>query len=132
MKIIHSKPPEWLEKACKEQFGAEYDSGAIYTLGEEIFAKDPLPEDWKVHEGVHVRQQKEIEPRKWWDMYFKDRVFRMKQELEAYREQYSFIQSYCKDRNTLDKACRELARQLSTLYGLNINQRQAYQLIKQK
>lgn len=132
MKILHSKPPEWLQTACREQFGAEYEKGMMFTLGDTVYSKDPIPEDWQVHEAVHSKQQLAIGPEKWWERYFKDRIFRMGQELEAYKAQYTFIESYCKDRNTLDKACRELARQLATIYGLNINQMQAYKLIKSK
>lgn len=51
------------------------------------FGRDLTP-DVVHHEEVHLRQQKDIGVDVWYNKYLHDAGFRLKQELEAYSEQY--------------------------------------------
>lgn len=91
VEIVVGKPPVF--DVCQEKFGIKYEStyfaydGKIYTSN-----ADNITEDIVVHEKVHHRQQEEAGgTEKWWNKYLADDKFRLSQELEAYKTQYSFL-----------------------------------------
>ena len=83
----------------------------------------------KAHELAHSEQQ-QGEPEKWWNKYLNDGKFRLDQELEAYRKQYSFAKIRIKDRNELARFNWKLAQDLSNLYKINITFGEALEQIK--
>ncbi len=92
MEINYSKeiPPIYIR--CRDLFGASWDKGYVFTYGNTIYSKfgDDLTRDLKVHEETHVRQQEAMGKDKWWNLYFTNKEFRLKQEVEAYRNQIEF------------------------------------------
>ena len=113
-----------LEK-YKEYF--KIDENTIFAYDEDIYTNNPLPIDLLAHEIVHLAQQKEYGVKKWVDKYLKDKKFRLKQELEAYKEQLK----YYKDRNDKNRARIVFAEQLSSsLYKLDITKQEAFNLLK--
>lgn len=103
-----------------------YDS-TIYNCGGK-----KLPEHLLVHESTHFKQQRLAGgPDVWWDRYLVDAEFRTAQELEAYREQYSFFCKIERDRNKRFRFLHQIALDLSgALYGKVISYGDACRLIK--
>lgn len=89
MKIIEQFPPNI--KEIRERF--ELSGKEIFTYGKNVYNPNgtELSEPLKAHEMIHMKQQGR-NPRKWWDKYFDDVVFRFDQELEAHIKEY---QVYC-------------------------------------
>jgi hypothetical protein len=93
MKISTNKPPNW--SRLTKEFGVHWDSGVIVTYGDTAHTKRVavMTPDLIAHELVHVIQQKELGPIKWWEKYINDRDFRLSQELEAYTRQAKWIKN---------------------------------------
>lgn len=128
--IVIGKPPAHLWDRIVERFGIEWGR-VIVTYGQEVFTSGELPEDLIVHEGVHVQQQMAYGKDLWWDRYLTDDVFRLTQELEAYRAQWQFLASSVKDRNTLAWHLARISGDLSSeLYGRIVTSEQARQAIQ--
>lgn len=132
--VLHSteKPPVWGE--LEKRFMPEWKRTAV-AYGNTIHAAQlPLPVDVEVHERTHLHQHGYTNDgaAKWWDRYLKDADFRYEQELEAYRDQYRFLCKTVKDRNDLARRTMKLARDLATMYELEINVAQALAAIKRK
>jgi hypothetical protein len=77
-----------------------------------------------------MRQQADMGKDIWWDKYLHDEVFRLEQEVEAYRAQYQYI---VLNGNRKDK--REMLQHItsalsSRLYGGMITKRHAQLLIE--
>ena len=115
MKINHTIPPVY--QKCHEQFGVNWEDGIIITYGDEVYCKTDIPKDLEVHEGTHIRQQKEIGKDIWWDKYFNDKEFRLSQEVEAYQNQLNYLKEVVKDRNKLAKLKNEIWSQMANMYG---------------
>ena len=79
----------------------------------------PIEDHLMAHEETHERQQVAyggVEA--WWNRYIKDPVFRLEQEIEAYREQYRFIKKTIKDRNAVARFLHSVAIDLAgPMYG---------------
>lgn len=99
MKISKEKPAcfEKLQKA----FGINWEKGIIITYGDTVYTSNPrnLTPDLIIHEEVHIRQQARMNDGKdsmfkdeWVDRFISDPVFRLEQEIEAYRAQLGYIQ----------------------------------------
>lgn len=93
MQIVNysnQKPPVY--DRCVRLFGADWEKGTIFTYGTTIHCKYDIPDHLKAHEGVHVRQQLAFKggAEAWWEKYFEDQLFRMSQEIEAYKEQIEY------------------------------------------
>lgn len=129
MKYSDQKPPNW--DKLVHLFGADWKH-TIVTYGDTFHACRRPTEDLEVHEAVHSRQQG-ADPAAWWERYYKDAEFRFEQELEAYREQYKFMQKNTRDRNLLLRMRDRLARDLSSpLYGKCVKFEDAFCMIAQK
>lgn len=86
IKTSHKKPP--IYEKCREFSGVNWDQGMVITYGDTIYCKDDLRDDIIAHEAVHIRQQTvDMDKDVWWDRFFADPVFRLEQEVEAYRAQ---------------------------------------------
>lgn len=89
IKFSVEKPPVY--ERCKDMFGIEWDKNIIITYGDTIHCKIPISPDLKVHETTHVKQQLSTGKDIWWEKYFTDKSFRLSQELEAYRNQLTYV-----------------------------------------
>lgn len=117
-----AEPPEWIYNSCKSQFGADMDNGVVFTVGDTIHTRVPLPIEVVEHEKVHMEQQSVMGVDNWWAKYLSDVEFRLNQELPAYRIQYSTYKEMNKDRNKQAKMLREIGLVLSgPLYGKMIS-----------
>jgi hypothetical protein len=134
MKIVQT-PPLGIYERAKALWGVDFDKGVIFTYGDTIHAKHDLTPDLIEHESTHIQQQLLYPggPEAWWDKYFTDGEFRLSQELEAYRRQYSFLVNQFKltDPNQKFNIARMLGEHLSgQMYGRIVNIYQAINLIK--
>ena len=125
--IINSDPPNIgvIKKYLKP------NEKTVFTYGDKIYNPGnwPLQPDIIAHELVHVRQQGGA-PNIWWEKYLENPAWRLKQELEAYREQWKFIQK-TKERNK-SMLLIQFAQTLSSeIYGNLIDYATAAKLIKQ-
>lgn len=113
---ISNEIPE-IYKKCHEVFGVNWEDGLIITYGDTVYCSSELDPSLIIHEGVHVKQQKEMGPEKWWDKYFVDKEFRLSQEVEAYKAQIRYIKLNVKDRNTAFKICHKIWQDMVRMYG---------------
>ena len=133
MQIKNELPPIY-DEAIKRFPNANFDKGTVFTYGQNLHCSDKFtpPADILVHESVHARQQGDY-PREWWQRYFEDPMFRLSQELEAYRTQYKFYCSQNKNREGQHKFAVSLASTLVRLYEIpDLDLLKALNLIKSK
>jgi len=122
MKIVKGFPPNIED--IRKKFTLR--SGVIFSYGEKIYNPDNIviSPELMTHEKTHSRQQAG-NPEAWWDKYVKDDSFRLKQELEAYGNQYKSFKS--KNRTAAFMYGRGLAEDLSSdLYGNIVDFSDAY------
>lgn len=129
MKIVSGTPPNYADivrvfpDACRQ--------GVIFTYGDTVYVNgDPdIPIQLKVHEGVHIQQQKATGVQPWWDRYLEDRDFRFEQELVAHRAEYHRLRNI--DRNLGRRHLEFIAKRLSSpLYGGMCTLREARKAIR--
>ena len=127
MKIVNTPPPNY--KEIQKYFpDANYEKGVLFTYGNTCYCKSITP-DLVVHEEIHTRQQ--TNPDEWWNKYFTDKQFRLEQEVEAYRNQWIYIDNNVKDRNQKARMLHKIAVDLSgSLYGNLVSYNEAISLIK--
>lgn len=126
-RIVRDYPPNYAE--IKARFNPLPNT--VFAYGDEIYspATVNLPPDLIVHEQTHFAQQRAAGgPDAWWRRYIDDPAFRLEQEIEAYRAQYSFCLSYSRPerRALLAHICKSLA---SGMYGKLVTKDQARKLI---
>ena len=128
--MILSKEKPQIYETLHKIFGVEWDNGVIITYGDTVYCKFDLGWDKRVHEAVHVRQQKEMGAEAWWNRYLEDTEFRLSQELEAYKEEVKFLRQNIKDRNQLFRAIRQVSLDLSgSMYGNIISYGEAFKIL---
>lgn len=98
----------------KEKFGVNWHDGIIIADGDTIHCKYEIPPEKTIHELVHLKQQEKIGKDLWWELYLSQDSFRLEQETEAYKKEYSFIRDNIKDRNVRFEFLYEMARNLSS------------------
>lgn len=130
MNILNQKPP--IYDQAKKVLGDL--TGMVFCYGDNIYFPDGispvLPSDVIVHEAVHSAQQDES-PSEWWKRYLIDPEFRLRQELQAFQEQYQYCCTIVKDTNHRAKILHTLALQLSHKnYGPMITYQSARHRIK--
>jgi len=118
---------------CKKIFGVNWNKGIIITYGNTIYCKYKLPKEKIIHEKTHIKQQTKYGVKKWWSKYFKDTKFRLNQELEAYRNEWEFIQNNIigiqKKRLMLKRIAIDLS---SDIYGNIIDYKTALNLVQKQ
>ena len=120
--------PPIFEK-IKKLFPSSKWEKMIITYGDTIYSKYPYPEDVKVHELVHIEQQKGIDKDIWCDKYLTDKKFRLKVEVEAYKVQAKWIQENL-PRNLKRIRLKQITEDLSgAIYGNIISFLEAKKLI---
>jgi len=91
MKIVEAWPPN-IEQIKKifDLTGKE----PAFAYGDILYSPygNKIVDHLWVHEKTHQKQQGE-DPAGWWNKYLIDPQFRLSQELEAYRNQFSFYKS---------------------------------------
>jgi len=98
----------------------------IFVYKDTIYTNHELPEDIEIHEQIHLAQQAKIGADKWIEKYLKDSVFRLEQELPAYKAQVRSI----KDKNFKAISRMRCATALSSeLYGNIISYEEAYRYL---
>lgn len=129
MKIVKDYPPNIED--IRKKFDLK-DKSIVFTYGDTLYnpTGSDIPENLMKHEETHEKQQgKDIKG--WWSRYLEDNQFRLEQELEAYRNQYKYVEENG-NRETKRDFLKHIARDLSShIYGNIINFEQAKQLIKQ-
>lgn len=127
-RVVQEWPPNIAE--IRERFRPS--RGTVFAYGDRIYAPDSdgtLPPDLIVHEETHFEQQRLVGgPEAWWRSYIDDPVFRLAQEVEAYRRQYASVADHprARRRELLAHICKALA---SSMYGSLISKEQARRLI---
>ena len=111
MNIVEEFPPNIDE--IRNALGDCSKSSPVYCYGDTIYNphKRTITPDIEIHEQVHSRQQGQ-NPEVWWFQYLSDEKFRLKQEIEAYGEQYAFASKYVHGKMKewlLDKLAWELS-----------------------
>lgn len=114
VKFSKRKPPVYEE--CSKRFGIKWEDGVAFTYGNTIHCKETPSEDLIVHEMVHIEQQAKIGKELWWKRYFDEPVFRLEQEVEAYRKQLQFINERY-NRFTRRLMFIKIVEYLTTMYG---------------
>lgn len=127
MKIVHIPPPNY--KEIQKHFPeADFEKGILFTYGDTCYCKQ-ITDDLIIHEQTHTKQQ--TNPKEWWERYFKDPEFRLSQELEAYKNQWKYIDIKVKDRNLKYKMLNSIASALSgNLYNNIISYDEVIKKIK--
>lgn len=127
MQIVQSFPPN-IDK-IKAAFNVPPNT--VFTYSPHVYSplsKD-LPTHLVIHEQTHLTQQHD-DPEAWWDRYLQDADFRFDQELEAYRNQYRYMQRNIKNYHRLQSELDLLAKDLSSaMYGSIISLFHARELI---
>ncbi len=127
MKITHGYPPNI--GAIREKLNPSLNT--VFTYGDTIYIPSGGSPNKALmaHEETHMRQQGD-DPKGWWDKYIASPDFRLRQEVEAYRNQYKEF-SKAKNRNRLYIFLSRIARDLSSsIYGNIISYDTAFKLIR--
>lgn len=131
MNILEENPPYKIRELCEELFDLKY-AKPVWTYGQTLYNPHRAIIDRALarHEETHSKRQGE-HPAEWWDTYFQDNIFRFKEELAAYREQYKIAKEDIRDRNQLNDYLQRIAVDLSSdMYGSMCSHSQAKKLIK--
>ena len=90
MKIKYKNP--WFFPILQWFFPGLNPETAIITFGDTIYAKRDFPDDVRIHEEEHIKQQKGSKIFAFFFMiwFIASPRFRLKVELEAYRVQYKY------------------------------------------
>lgn len=130
-KVLKQFPPNY-DIICKHLPAVKRQPSIVFTYGDTIYNPQGhnLRPDLLVHEEVHVQRQKN--PEEWWSEYLTDVRFRLSEELEAYREQYIFIEANY-NRSMRREILSSIAKDLSgPMYGNLISKKQAIELITER
>lgn len=129
MEIKHEKPE--IYKKLHDRFGVNWDDGIIIADAPHIYCKYDISPEKIVHEMVHIKQQTKMGKELWWQLYLSQDTFRLEQEVEAYRSEYSFLKRHVKDRELLHKLLLQISKHLSSeQYGDILTEIDARKLIR--
>jgi len=99
----------------------------IFAYDGVIYSNTKLPDHLIVHENTHLKQQEKDGLEFWVENYLNDPSYRLKQEIEAYRNQIHSI----KDRNLRAQVLIHCVNDLSgPLYGNIISKEEAKKCIQ--
>lgn len=99
-----------------ERYKAKFaiNENTIFAYDGVIYTNHNLPDHLIVHESTHFKQQEKYGLKSWVDLYLDAPTFRLKMELQAYRNQLQSV----KDRNAKNNLKIQCAQDLSSnLYG---------------
>ena len=121
MLIVHSnkQPPCW-DRLSKE-FGVQWVPGIYVTYGAEIYCSNSeIPDEFLVHEMVHVEQQRGWDPDKFVDEYIADKEFRIGIEVPAFIVHNAYLRGTVKDEAELFTKLHRNLKSLSKTIGCSI------------
>lgn len=127
LKIVKSFPPNIDQ--IKSVFTIPHS--VVFTYGDILYNPTGsfINSALMIHEETHQKQQ-DSHPDIWWSRYLIDPDFRLDQEVEAYRNQYQYMQKNIKDPFKLEQQLTFLANDLSSpMYGSIIPFYRAKELI---
>lgn len=129
VKIIYrSLPPNYDKIIAAIPAARRMDAVFCYGQTVHVVGNRRLAPEILVHETVHAHQQ--INPEEWWDRYLVDKKFRLQQEIEAHRREYS-ARIDGKGRSERRSALAEISKRLaSSFYGGIISKDEARLLIQ--
>lgn len=132
MKIIFDYPPNIGE--IKKEFDID-GKAVVFTYGDILYnpTRANISFDLLAHEQVHEKQHRDyiggVEA--WWKEYIKNKEFRLSQEIEAYRKQWSVFCTKKHDKSDRKRFLLRIAGDLSgPVYGNIITLSEAKELIK--
>ncbi|MCK9369515.1 hypothetical protein M0R04_06350 [Candidatus Dojkabacteria bacterium] len=131
LKIIKSFPPNI--EAIRKKFNI-LGRNIVFTYGDILYipsGNTEIPDHLMVHEETHQRQQKEFNGgvEKWWEVYLEAPWFRLEQEVEAYRNQWKFIEDNL-NRTERRRLYAIIVKDLSgPIYGNMVSKDEAERLI---
>ncbi len=131
MTVIFKYPPNYAE-ICKALPGVKLNQGVVFTYGEDVYVPNgkPLVDHVSVHEAIHIVQQRQRGRDSWWEWYLMDPKFRLREEVEAYRNQWEFLKNNY-SRSDRRKILKKLAHSLcGPIYGNAVNYDEAKELIQ--
>ena len=132
IKYSHEHPPVFAR--LEKEFGAKWEDVCIaYGDTLHFHETDMVRRDLIIHEATHLRQQEFSQEKaaEWWQRWFNDPTFRLKEEIEAYQMQYRFLAGAISNRDELAAELMRLARELSAPeYGPMISYQKAFAVIK--
>ena len=101
----------------------------IFAYDDTIYTNNDLDYSLIRHEITHILQQEKLGKDEWWNKYLNNKYFRLKQELEAYGNQYKCYKEVGlkKAEVMLDFIAKDLS---SELYGNIISYQEVINLIK--
>lgn len=107
---------------------------AIFAWGDTIYNPSGADIPWHlvVHEQVHQMQQRMAgSPERWWDFYLRNPAFRLRQEIQAYGEQYRAISERGANHAQRRRMLAIMADNLSSkMYGSIISRTKAKEAVK--
>lgn len=128
MEIREEYPPNFAE--LERAFDLS-EKTSVFCWGNVIYNpfKREITPDIEIHESVHKKQQG-MYPEVWYYQYIHDDDFRLKQEIEAYGEQYAFAKKYVRGK-LLKWVLENMATALSSsAYGNLLTYQQAHSKIR--
>lgn len=130
--IVTTEPP--IYNRAKEVFKIpNFEEGVVFTYAPNIHVfNGKLDADLLEHELIHIKQQMAYPGGvvAWWERYFLDPVWRLEQELEAYRHQYKYVVDHC-PKHSHFHMLRFFAKCLCKIYALDgMSEVKAMNLIK--
>lgn len=129
MKISKEKPACWDKIAAA--FPITWESGIIVTYAGVVHCSSGhITDDIAVHEAVHIRQQRDMDPDEYVDRFIADPKFRFDVELEAFRAQAAYIRAMENNERRANDVIEGMARHLSSeKYGSIISYEEAKKLL---
>lgn len=88
--LIIKQPPK-IYKLIKNKFKVQYEDVVIAYYPNIYVKEGKLPFHKLTHEKVHLERQKEIGVEEWWNRYLNIPMFRLDEELRAYRAEIKDI-----------------------------------------
>lgn len=119
MIIKHELPPNYAA-LCAAFPAIVNNPDVIFAYGDFIYNPSGrfMPPEKIAHEEVHGEQQREVGVEWWWDMYIKDKDFRLQEEIPAHHADYKEYCRQVKGREMHFQYLTHLATSLSSeLYG---------------
>ncbi len=128
MKIVKDWPPN----IDTIRLFLKPNKGAVFCYGDTIYnpSGKELTADVIYHEEVHSKQQGD-NPEAWYTEYLRNPAFRLREELEAYGQQWLFVKEKVKDAKLREWIKENMALALSgEEYGTLISYGQAESKIR--
>ena len=134
MRIVEEFPPNYeaIVLVFPQIKTLPQDAKPVFAYGDYIYNpfKKRIPADIIFHESIHRRQQAGNSDA-WWMQYLSDEDFRLRQEVEAYGEQFAFVRKHIPNNRVRKDMLFSMASALSgEIYGSLLDYNQAESIIR--